>query len=147
MGSRFNMFFADELSATINTIQGPAVITSLDMKNVITLKIQLCISKNKKRWLVEAAEEGWAEDEWEFEGYSGDIASGENKLIFSDDEFTVTWEQEQLLQNGNPDWGFPYDDEWFVPIRTLLEKKCEKWGPSLCVKINGRWAIMGFYSD
>jgi hypothetical protein len=143
MGSRLNMFFADEIDTNINSIQGPSVITSPEMKNVVKLKVQLCIAKKKQAWLVDAAEEGWAEDEWEFEGYSGDIASAPDELIYSETEFNITNDQLRLLETH----GYFYDDDWFQPIMKLVEDNCEKWGGSLVVKINNRWAIMGFYSD
>lgn len=131
MGSRFNVFFADKYDAGIND----NMTGRKKMIKVLGLAVQDCISKNNKN------------SGGEFQGYSGDIASGENKLIFSEEEFTISKKHEKLLEKGNDDWNFPYDDDWFDQIRLLVESRCEKWGGSLCVKINGRFAIMGFYSD
>jgi len=100
------------------------------------------VSACKKAWCVLKKHEDEEFDEYQF-AYTGTIASGEPYLIFSDVEFQVSEEELAQLE----EWGDGvYDEEWFKPIRELLEDKCEKWGPSLCVKINGRWAIMGFYS-
>lgn len=100
------------------------------------------VSACKKAWCVLKKNEDDEFDEYQF-AYTGTIASGEPYLIFSDLEFQVSEEELAQLE----EWGDGvYDEEWFKPIRELFEGKCEKWGPSLCVKINGRWAIMGFYS-
>ena len=79
--------------------------------------------------------------------YTGTIASGEPDLIFSDRKFQVSAEQMRLLENAKDSWSFDYHADWFAPIKEFVEENCEKWGPSLCVKINGRWAIMGLYPD
>jgi hypothetical protein len=82
-------------------------------------------------------------DEYQFD-YTGTIASGEPYLIFSEDEFEITEEEMAKLEQWDS-W-VTYDEDWFRPIKELLEDKCERWGPSLCVRINARWAIMGYYS-
>ena len=104
--------------------------------------VLLMVLKPAKAWCVLAKNEDDEFDEYQF-AYTGTIASGEPYLLFSEDEFEVSEEEfAQLEEEGEG----VYEEYWFSPIKELLEDKCEKWGPSLCVKINGRWAIMGYYS-
>lgn len=131
MGSRFNVFFADKYDANINEARD----CKKSMHAVLKAAVADCISK-----AVELSGD-------EYDGYSGDIACGEKKLILCKMEFQIPKRYIHFLENGNDDWGFPYDDDWFSSIRDYVEEKCEKWGPSIGVRINGRWAIMGFYSD
>lgn len=154
MGSRFNVFFADKYDSGINDMQssdGNAFITRMDqaMHAAIEERVaraQACWQEERQECLADG-EEIDADEEFEFEGYSGDIASGEPSLLYCSGEFSVTADEEGLLQQGNDELEFPYDAAWFKPLREALEKQCKKWGPSLCVRINGRWAIMGYYSD
>jgi RNA-directed DNA polymerase len=97
----------------------------------------------------EACRQAWAYlgsedefDEYQFE-YTGTIASSQRYLIFSDQKFTISVEHLKELEESIE---AVYEEDWFSPIKKLLEATCEKWGPSLCVKINNRWVAMGFYS-
>jgi hypothetical protein len=154
MGCRFNVFFADKYDAEVNRMQlsdGDKFTSCMD--RVLTSAIQECVKKAEVGWQ-EEREECLADGEdidvsaaFEFEGYSGDIASGERKLVYVSDEFTVAASEEGLLQDGNDRLQFPCDHAWFDPIRSLLQQRCQKFGPSMCVRINGRWAIMGYYGD
>lgn len=154
MGSRFNVFFADKFDAGINEMQlSDRDALKARMDRVVKVAIEECVRKAEACWQEEREEclaEGEdidADEEFEFEGYSGDIASGEPSLLYCSEQFAVTAAEEDLLQQGNDNMQFPYEDAWFEPLRALLKEQCEKFGPSLCVRINGRWAIMGYYSD
>ena len=140
MGSRYNVFFADVYDEEINDVRN----YESRMKKVLKLAIEDCIAKMEEEFGDDEENEG---DEFEFEGYSGNIASGDPKLKYCDEEFTIDDSEIEIMDEGNDSWEFPYDEDWFEPIRKCVEKHCGKWGASLCVKINGRWAIMGFYSD
>jgi len=134
----------------LNDLSGLASLTQLNELN--------CRTKFSSDFLTtgqSACFEAWDQlgpdkeefDEYQFV-YTGTIASSaEPYLIFSDKEFHIDEDQLSTLEEGNNAWQFDYDAVWFKPIREELEKKCEKWGPSLCVKINGRWAIMGYYPN
>lgn len=154
MGSRFNVFFADKYDGGINEMQlsdGDSLKARMD--RAVKAAIEDCIAKAEADWQQEREEclaEGEdidADEEFEFEGYSGDIASGKPSVLYCSEQFDVTAAEEDLLQQGNDKMQFPYEDAWFKPLRALLKEQCEKFGPSLCVRINGRWAIMGYYSD
>jgi RNA-directed DNA polymerase len=139
---------------TLN-LDGCNALSQFDAVSNLTSLVNLSINVNhissgsvdgveacKKAWCVLAKNEEDEFDEYQF-AYTGTIASGEPYLLFSEDEFQVS--EEELAQLEEEGEGV-YEEDWFKPIRELLEDKCEKWGPSLCVKINGRWAIMGYYS-
>lgn len=74
----------------------------------------------------------------DFEGYSGDLCVDDDSLIIKK-ELKTTVEKEILSQE---DYELVYDE-----LLNLCEGHCEKWGPSIAVRINNQWAICGAYSD
>lgn len=74
----------------------------------------------------------------DFEGYSGDMAVDNDELIIKK-ELKTTVEKEILSQE---DYDLVYDN-----LLNLCGNICEKWGPSIAVRINNQWAICGAYSD
>lgn len=74
----------------------------------------------------------------EFEGYSGDLCVDDDNLIIKKN-LKTTVEKEILSQE---DYDLVYDN-----LLELCEGHCEKWGPSIAVRINNQWAICGAYSD
>jgi hypothetical protein len=74
----------------------------------------------------------------EFEGYSGDMAVDDGSLIIKK-ELKTKVSKQNLTQK---DFDLVYDD-----LLKLCEGHCEKWGPSIAVRINDQWAICGAYSD
>ena len=72
----------------------------------------------------------------EFEGYSGDMAVDDGSLEIKENLKTTT-EKETLVQE---DYDLVYDS-----LLELCENHCEKWGPSIAVRINNQWAICGAY--
>lgn len=131
MGSRYNIIFADEFNTEVDE--------------------QIHYKRALKKVFREASQHyGKRSDDQG--AYSGNISAqplmpGEEFLVFTEEEFEVSAQQEETLRQGNPDWGFPYDADWFTPIRQTVERHARKWGPSVALRINGKWTIQGFYAD
>jgi hypothetical protein len=98
-------------------------------KKVQTKKDLLAFYEKHKEKLLEKYGE-------EFEGYSGDMASDDGTLLVKDLKLEVETKKE--IKNL---------DEYWEGLLSLCTGHCEKWGPSIAVRIGGQWAICGAYSD
>ena len=78
--------------------------------------------------------EGYGED---FEGYSGDMAVDDGSLVVRGD-LSLDYSGE-LVQEGV---GGIWDS-----LLELVSGACEKWGPSVAVRVGCQWVICGSYSD
>ena len=78
--------------------------------------------------------------------YTGNLAVDDGKLIVSDLGFDLSEGQEQALREYEA-WGHFPDEDVLGGIQDAVGELTEKWGSSVAVKVNGSWAIMGFYSD
>ena len=161
MGSRFNCFFADQFGTTgINRIEPYDVA---ELKKALRPHLKCATEVYKKRTIsleIRDYKEDRASyperytdepppnyEEWQFEGYSGDFACCGTVIVCKDWEFEVNKQWMKLIEKGNHDLCFPYEDDYFAAIREVVENRCSKFTSSLAVKINGRWAIVGFYPD
>jgi len=73
----------------------------------------------------------------DFEGYSGDMASDDGTLLVT----------ELQLPHDGPDITPENLEEHWGALMELCAGHCEKWGPSIAVRIGTQWAICGAYSD
>lgn len=73
----------------------------------------------------------------EFEGYTGDLCVDDGELVVKEDlklEIDETVTQDDF-------------DKYYDQLIELCDGHCEKWGPSIAVRIGKQWAICGAYSD
>jgi hypothetical protein len=68
----------------------------------------------------------------DFEGYSGDIASDSSELVVTELKL--------------PELPVDHEGLW-DELMELCTGHCEKWGPSIAVRVGDQWAICGAYSD
>ena len=145
MGCRFNLFFADKYDANVNSIDAIEVAWSARMRRVVQAKIEQCIDRDEERERLETEAcpgETWDPEDYVFEGYTGDIASSTGEFFASATSLVIGAEHEENL-GAREDY---FDQEWFEPVAAEVNEKCQKWGPSMCMRINGRWAVMGLYA-
>ena len=71
-----------------------------------------------------------------FEGYSGDLASDDDCLVVT--ELKLAYDGPEIAVDDTDHWN---------ELMELCTGHCEKWGPSIAVKIGEQWAICGAYSD
>lgn len=78
--------------------------------------------------------EGYGE---EFEGYSGDMAVDDGNLVVRRD----------LKLEGSGELSQDDVDARYGELLELCSDHCEKWGPSIAVRVGKQWVICGSYSD
>ena len=71
-----------------------------------------------------------------FKGYSGDLAVDDGSLVVTD----------LMLPYDGPELAVDDTEHW-DNLLELCGDHCEKWGPSIAVRIGAQWAICGAYSD
>lgn len=75
----------------------------------------------------------------DFEGYSGDLAVDNGELVIKRKLKLEAKTQKEITQKDAEDY--------FDELMELCSGHCEKWGPSIAVKLGKQWAICGAYSD
>lgn len=75
----------------------------------------------------------------EFEGYSGDMAVDDGYLEVKKQLEIKCPKKTELKQKDI--------DKILSDLLDLCEGHCQKWGPSIAVRVNGQWVICGSYSD
>lgn len=73
----------------------------------------------------------------EFEGYTGDMAVDDGTLVVKE-ELKLKAEGEISQEDA---------EEYFEELLELCSGHCEKWGPSIAVRLGNQWVICGAYSD
>lgn len=73
----------------------------------------------------------------EFEGYTGDMAVDDGTLVVKKD-LKIEAEGEISQEDA---------EEYFEELLELCSGHCEKWGPSIAVRLGNQWVICGAYSD
>jgi hypothetical protein len=73
----------------------------------------------------------------DFDGYTGDMAVDDGFLLVT----------ELQLPHDGPEITQDTIGEHWDGLMELCGGHCEKWGPSIAVRIGGQWAICGAYSD
>lgn len=75
--------------------------------------------------------------EEDFEGYTGDLASDDGTLEIKKD---LKLSSDSILTEDDIGW-------LSGDLMDLCKGHCEKWGPSIAVKVGKQWVICGAYSD
>lgn len=75
----------------------------------------------------------------DFEGYTGNMAVDDDNLIIKNELKLEIKSKKELTQKDF--------DKYYDQLLELCTGHCEKWGPSIAVKIGKQWAICGAYSD
>lgn len=75
----------------------------------------------------------------EFEGYTGDMAVDDGYLkTIANLEMKFSKKTELKQRDIEKIWS---------ELLELCSEHCEKWGPSIAVRVNDQWVICGSYSD
>lgn len=75
----------------------------------------------------------------EFEGYTGDLAVDDGNLVVKRKLKLDLETDKEICQEDI--------DDYFDDLLKLCSGHCEKWGPSIAVKLGNQWVICGAYSD
>lgn len=75
----------------------------------------------------------------DFEGYSGDLCVDDGHLVVKKDLKLDADSKKELEQKD-------LEDHW-EGLLELCTGHCEKWGPSIAVRLGDQWAICGIYGD
>ena len=76
----------------------------------------------------------------EFEGYSGDMAVDDGYLVVKKNlTLQIDSKKKELKQKDL--------DKYWDKLLELCTGHCEKWGPSIAVRLGSQWVICGAYSD
>jgi hypothetical protein len=74
----------------------------------------------------------------DFEGYSGDMAVDDGYLVIKK---TLELESKKDVVHQEE------LEEYWSDLLRLCTGHCEKWGPSIAVRLGKQWVICGSYSD
>lgn len=104
---------------------------------IVPKKIQT--ERDLKKFYEEYKDNLLAEYGEEFDGYSGDMAVDDGSLVVKKNlKLEVANDKEIQQEDMEDHWG---------DLLNLCTGHCEKWGPSIAVRLGGQWAICGAYSD
>lgn len=78
--------------------------------------------------------------------YTGTLGSDNGEVVVHE-EINLELPGFDASKSGAPRFDLDGTDEEEVICDTLQQTEAEKWGPTIALRVNGRWIFAGFYSD